>query len=151
MEVFLLPKHFPGRCRNFLHVCGGVSDYIAIAGVKLKFSPRMWRCFWTGRLLTPTKKIFSTYVEVFLNVLHVLIKIPHFLHVCGGVSRMIRDRTNKNIFSPRMWRCFLRLKTERRTLIIFSTYVEVFLTYVMWNPIRVDFLHVCGGVSTQKQ
>ena len=52
--------------------------------------------------------IFSTYVEVFLWMV-VSYKVPrNFLHVCGGVSGLQPSALSVSVFSPRMWRSFLR-------------------------------------------
>ena len=53
--------------------------------------------------------------------------VPHFLHVCGGVSGS--------------W------ERHPGTGKIFSTYVEVFPIHSRSSYKHEDFLHVCGGVS----
>ncbi len=46
-----------------------------------------------------------------------------------------------------MWRCFHRHLSDHPPEHIFSTYVEVFLSYKGGQLLQGDFLHVCGGVS----
>ena len=46
-----------------------------------------------------------------------------------------------------MWRCFYKTTFDAGYLIIFSTYVEVFLSVLVTLAEAADFLHVCGGVS----
>ena len=147
VEVFPdKPTSLPYRV-YFLHVCGGVSLFLAISLDSNSFSPRMWRCFLARRTQKATGGIFSTYVEVFPSRLHNHRSAYYFLHVCGGVSITTLRITPQNRFSPRMWRCFcLRLVAEGAGL-IFSTYVEVFLRRTALICESTDFLHVCGGVS----
>ena len=98
------------------------------------FSPRMWRCFRRNR------------------------RRGHFLHVCGGVSELIRMGVPKVVFSPRMWRCFLNEEDQKDSrvfsprmwrcfsdslseiwyFLIFSTYVEVFLASLRPYPLRLE-------------
>ena len=122
--------------------------YLCLAQWKpKKFSPRMWRCFRSVSTLYFQLWIFSTYVEVFPDLVLQHRARLHFLHVCGGVSRLKNLENVLRRFSPRMWRCF-HVKAEcRRRQKIFSTYVEVFLRRTALICESTDFLHVCGGVS----
>ena len=86
MEVFPKEKDTNYIYVDFLHVCGGVSDISSNISTRLKFSPRMWRCFYNDVVYHDDDHIFSTYVEVFLNMIFIIIAILYFLHVCGGVS-----------------------------------------------------------------
>ncbi len=147
VEVFPTRAIRADNPHHFLHVCGGVSLFLAISLDSNSFSPRMWRCFLARRTQKATGGIFSTYVEVFPSRLHNHRSAYYFLHVCGGVSITTLRITPQNRFSPRMWRCFcLRLVAEGAGL-IFSTYVEVFLRRTALICESTDFLHVCGGVS----
>ena len=71
----------------------------------------------------------------------------HFLHVCGGVSLGVVGEQAQLAFSPRMWRCFHGAIIATPDGVIFSTYVEVFLSWTSLAGVRFNFLHVCGGVS----
>ena len=115
------------RRRHFLHVCGGVSSYVAYEMPLSAFSPRMWRCFYSLALPSLRRR--------------------DFLHVCGGVSKEIFVQGTDEEFSPRMWRCFLDSYTISYLTIIFSTYVEVFPSASDSTTPQGNFLHVCGGVS----
>ena len=68
----------------FLHVCGGDPELDLPPISNCLFSPRMWR--WSSQILAQAqaKIIFSTYVEVILNLRVKAIK--------------------PSTFSPRMWR-----------------------------------------------
>ena len=46
VEVFLAEEYYQGRAPDFLHVCGGVSEKRLRIWAVLRFSPRMWRCFY---------------------------------------------------------------------------------------------------------
>ena len=112
------------------------------------FSPRMWRCFPLVINQIVSTEIFSTYVEVFLIQRIDKNAKSYFLHVCGGVSQLFSTAKRSCRFSPRMWRCFCSKGFCRFKTCIFSTYVEVFLQRFSRCLCRLDFLHVCGGVST---
>ena len=65
-------------------------------------------------------------MEVFLCSARSPTWTPHFLHVCGGVSKTLIIDPLVTRFSPRMWRCFHSEQRKRKIQKIFSTYVEVF-------------------------
>ena len=65
---------------------GGVSDIIYDERVKMKFSPRAWRCFQSQMFHGVDSVVFSTCVEVFLPSFFSLDSSGCFLHVRGGVS-----------------------------------------------------------------
>ena len=108
VEVFLCPVVTKCLRCHFLHVCGGVSDAFALWCASKKFSPRMWRCFSIWVTDREEKRIFSTYVEVFLRRVSTSWLFRYFLHVCGGVSKEALRLKVSPGFSPRMWRCFRR-------------------------------------------
>ena len=147
VEVFLDCRRKEVQCLNFLHVCGGVSTPVLLSSLLPIFSPRMWRCFHECSSVGSHRRIFSTYVEVFLLVRIELCRRSDFLHVCGGVSKHIVHAFALTEFSPRMWRCFWEFTFARPSRVIFSTYVEVFPCPEPEPESRCDFLHVCGGVS----
>ena len=147
VEVFLDTANFTEEQQNFLHVCGGVSGVVHFLGGMTIFSPRMWRCFPLYRFGWKANSIFSTYVEVFLSLYARSIAFSDFLHVCGGVSNRGFYVSERNIFSPRMWRCFRIGDGFAGSGEIFSTYVEVFPSRIQTKTQRFHFLHVCGGVS----
>ena len=107
----------------------------------------MWRCFHNLLPLVVIKCIFSTYVEVFPFSSSHSYLLFNFLHVCGGVSGLVRALDQAWQFSPRMWRCFSIIMVSLIAFVIFSTYVEVFHLVLDRFVDRRDFLHVCGGVS----
>ena len=109
VEVFLNKAAAVNQIVSLLHACGGVSHLFNITNIKIRSSPRMWRCFpaWDKNELT--NQVFSTHVEVFLY--------PYS-----------RTPTNDQS-SPRMWRCFQLLYTPSYHLYVFSTHVEVFLIF----------------------
>ena len=86
-------------------------------------------------------------MEVFLGAGFGIDASLSFLHVCGGVSLTLMAFHLENVFSPRMWRCFRASGETTPKCDVFSTYVEVFLTYANGNILTLSFLHVCGGVS----
>ena len=147
VEVFLSRILVVAGWLYFLHVCGGVSEWFRDENLQDSFSPRMWRCFLFSALVTAGEAIFSTYVEVFLTTYQKNKSGAHFLHVCGGVSLSTIQTISRKQFSPRMWRCFFVMQSSFEALLIFSTYVEVFLTRQNAQSLFQNFLHVRGGVS----
>ena len=71
--------------------------------------------------------------------------IFHFLHVCGGDPENGIDKFLDEIFSPRMWRWSYPHWKYMEQFGIFSTYVEVILTFNDNSESKTNFLHVCGG------
>ena len=68
-----------------------------------------------------------------------------FLHVCGGdPAKGNRDFLMLR-FSPRMWRWSYMFYLIEPRQSIFSTYVEVILSFIRRMVMKQDFLHVCGG------
>ena len=86
-------------------------------------------------------------MEVFLSADVDSLEARGFLHLCGGVSNPVLTRRASREFSPLVWRCFLTDKKKRRSHIVFSTCVEVFLRKAERQIFEKCFLHVCGGVS----
>ena len=130
---------------SFLHVCGG--DPIAY---RLKcdtgmFSPRMWRWSLTNERYWDTLVVFSTYVEVILELFTWPKALAGFLHVCGGDPTHSLGLTNHLPFSPRMWRWSWKLSIRFQKTQVFSTYVEVILNSKLSINVLPGFLHVCGG------
>ena len=52
----------------FLHVCGGDPGEDINNAKSGKFSPRMWRWSWVKYYVPDRETVFSTYVEVILNL-----------------------------------------------------------------------------------
>ena len=75
----------PGR--GLLHVRGGVSEWFRDENLQNASSPRPWRCFPTLVLLFEKEPVFSTSVEVFLELFSMASSEESLLHVRGGVSR----------------------------------------------------------------
>ena len=77
----------------------------------------------------------------------ILIKFGCLLHVRGSVSLRKAGLNPILSSSPRTWRCFYIEKAKKHGWIVFSTYVEVFLTCARRFRFRSCLLHVRGGVS----
>ena len=71
--------------------------------------------------------VFSTLVEVFLQLFLFLIMPPCLLHARGGVSIDGYACDDDKESSPRSWRCFFLLLIYHLSYLVFSTLVEVFL------------------------
>ena len=98
-----------------------------VPDIKRRSSPRPWRCFSIVCDLIDPKTVFSTSVEVFPSCAFCSGVLVGLLHVRGGVSRRIAHHEHLTGSSPRPWRCFPRIKNDRRLI--------------------RSLLHVRGGVS----
>ena len=49
-------------------------------------------------------KVFSTYVEMILDLVHLAKSNYRILHVCGDDPSYIRTNGGHTEYSPRMWR-----------------------------------------------
>ena len=122
---------------GILHVCGGDPTKIIFFDTNYdtqKSHPRN---------LIP--RVFSTYVEVILDVAVSFTRTCCILHVCGG------DPTNQHHYhfasgySPRMWRWSQYKRIANGKQAVFSTYVEVIPPLVALSKHGMGILHVCGG------
>ena len=95
----------------------------------------------------PNLAVFSTSVEVFLELFVCACDHGSLLYVRGGVSKSVE--VNKEVLesSPRPWRCFHAEKQKRICVRVFSTSVEVFLESSSSLISRSSLRHVRGGVS----
>ena len=115
-----LPIHY--GC--ILHVCGGDPTCLFIFGWKFKYSPRMWRWSLDANCIRVWTRVFSTYVEVILEMNDIKILGRSILHVCGGDPDWTSNLYWCWGYSPRMWRWSLRGIDQKETITVFSTHVE---------------------------
>ena len=104
VEVILNVIFCPSLPSGFLHVCGGDPGSYYLPPYLDKFSPRMWRWSNVSQSLPLISFVFSTYVEVILNLRFHGTTVWSFLHVCGGDPRRFLSVCLIQTFSPRMWR-----------------------------------------------
>ena len=108
----------------------------------------MWRWSWVMICNSYFFIVFSTYVEMILNFSPIMTWFPCILHVCGD------DPTNPILFpnsipySPRMWRWSWWTCQCWRLELVFSTYVEMILTWFLAAVFCSGILHVCGDDPT---
>ncbi len=133
---------------RLLHARGGVSSQQRRGSAGFRSSPRPWRCFSLTRVCTLVDAVFSTPVEVFPTTFQLEVHLYGLLHARGGVSPLrvfvYADRKS----SPRPWRCFLLHDLLPRGPAVFSTPVEVFLSWRRAYTENGSLLHARGGVST---
>ena len=149
VEVFPIDLDITLYPDSLLHVRGGVSILLSVQMERQRSSPRTWRCFYLRRIRSSCRRVFSTYVEVFLGVFPGMAGNRRLLHVRGGVSYLWRPGLELGQSSPRTWRCFRLRGVGAVAAVVFSTYVEVFPHR---RDIMITFgrlLHVRGGVSEQ--
>ena len=130
VEVIL--KHYINLSKkiSFLHVCGGDPMWVDVIGLLAGFSPRMWRWSYTIFVDPSASKVFSTYVEVILDLFLQRKLKKSFLHVCGGDPKFRQWQASKLLFSPRMWRWSSIVNFYPSFHFVFSTYVEVILIWI---------------------
>ena len=132
---------------GLLHVRGGVSGRLLLEDRFPQSSPRPWRCFPRVAAALLACEVFSTSVEVFLDLRHIVQIDFSLLHVRGGVSGEAMVGFAFLRSSPRPWRCFLDDSERRKRKCVFSTSVEVFPRAIRGCRRRTCLLHVRGGVS----
>ena len=136
------------RVNGLLHVRGGVSALSDSDIARMQSSPRPWRCFLKVICGRCRQNVFSTSVEVFLEIREAALRPRRLLHVRGGVSAAkglyemdylsllhVRGGVSINFSfinghpssSPRPWRCFSFTPILSCLQAVFSTSVEVFL------------------------
>ena len=136
--------HSSGSSICVLHVCGDDPFCQSISGSNSWCSPRMWRWSHDDLLKLYLEDVFSTYVEMILNLLLLDPTFYCVLHVCGD------DPTNQNLIgktfgcSPRMWRWSCCFEENTRIAPVFSTYVEMILGCGSFSFFLTGVLHVCG-------
>ena len=96
---------------------------------KWQFSPRMWRWSYNTQNALIFPHVFSTYVEVILCFVFGNISNVGFLHVCGGDPGCQPQALTVVVFSPRMWRWSRSCRSILMNFLVFSTYVEVILSF----------------------
>ena len=69
------------------------------------------------------------------------------LHVCGGIAQYRLILLNLSKYSPRMWRYCHEAKLQWAVEEVFSTYVEVLLSFLDLSLCAIRILHVCGGIA----
>ena len=106
VEMFPYIHQISRGIQGFLHACGDVSESLPHLWRMKWFSPRMWRCFHQAKQSKQSHEVFSTHVEMFLQVIQCHLPTDSFLHACGDVSKHLSDYLEIKRFSPRMWRCF---------------------------------------------
>ena len=110
---------------GILHVCGGDPK---VCGGVVKVVP-----------------VFSTCVEVILEICPMIFVWSCILHVCGGDPFGFMSSSPFNKYSPRVWR-WSRLWQQCFSWIwVFSTCVEVILWLLTVVKLLLSILHVCGG------
>ena len=130
---------------SVLHVCGGDPTSTWFSAKMPKCSPRMWRWSLMKRYEFHDLGVFSTYVEVILESSFLRYLLGGVLHVCGGDPWTLDPSRFSSWCSPRMWRWSWLLEIVQALLIVFSTYVEVILYFLLFIFLVECVLHVCGG------
>ena len=133
VEVFPRKETKRRRHECLLHVRGGVSTTSRRYACWRPSSPRPWRCFSKRPTSRPEPTVFSTSVEVFLWIAHLVEEQQSLLHVRGGVSIAFGAVLAVITSSPRPWRCFLYPHNFLFERYVFSTSVEVFLWTVCFR------------------
>ena len=100
----------PSMLSNCLpHARGGVSPAFIRKNFSVVSSPRTWGCFPESDQFCGGKRVFPTYVGVFLLHLGTEGKRAGLPHACGGVSETGSDDAYDLLSSPLLWGCFMCL------------------------------------------
>ena len=86
VEVFPVPTTVGCSHVSLLHARGGVSQTDDQLEITIESSPRSWRCFPNLTTEQEAEVVFSTLVEVFLNIKSLRQLGCSLLHARGGVS-----------------------------------------------------------------
>ena len=81
---------------------------------------------------------------IFTNIIFNEHRLPH---VRGGVSNFVGKTRILTLSSPRSWGCFLFLHLTKTRVIVFPTFVGVFLNNKPFLNLLLRLPHVRGGVS----
>ncbi len=68
-------------------------------------------------------------------------------HACGGVSVGGGTTPVYISYSPRMWGCFICIRSLATLVLLFPTHVGVFLSFIVAAVAPDTIPHACGGVS----
>ena len=104
VEVILILISWNDITLGILHVCGGDPEPGKLIIMNAKYSPRMWRWSYLFFNRSIWLSVFSTYVEVILEVMNSPRPFLRILHVCGGDPATTKVWAMKMKYSPRMWR-----------------------------------------------
>ena len=126
-EVFLKDYTAEPSTYGFLHIRGGVSDWLTRAGGQDQFSPLTRRCFCHTDRPWFIPFVFSAYAEVFPS------------HGFGTFPRLK--------FSLHTRRCFFVTVAVQTCCLVFSAFADVFLKRAAAGGKLFGFLRACGGVS----
>ena len=133
----------PNGC--ILHVCGGDPICILNPHTNFEYSPRVWRWSLFLKLRSFFILVFSTCVEVILQMVKTLTICKSILHVCGGDPNPSMQGDWDLKYSPRVWRwSWVKYYVDSRET-VFSTCVEVILLVAVSLTLTCCILHVCGG------
>ena len=139
VEVILVMSSSAEMMSGFLHVCGGDPATYLRNLISNRFSPRMWRWSYNTQNALIFPHVFSTYVEVILCFVFGNISNVGFLHVCGGDPGCQPQALTVVVFSPRMWRWSRSCRSILMNFLVFSTYVEVILSFGWFLLLKSPF------------
>ena len=94
-----------------------------------KYSPHMWRWSWLISWKNWKMPVFSTHVEVILMINVGAVRAGSILHTCGGDPIHAVSTEVHGLYSPHMWRWSSWYRLLISYMIVFSTHVEVILSW----------------------
>ena len=112
VEVFPVEDYTNATAGSLLHARGGVSVLTPFIVQPESSSPRSWRCFLQIQSNGVVDAVFSTLVEVFLQIEENGEEKRCLLHARGGVSHDRRAVARRRKSSPRSWRCFYPIASK---------------------------------------
>ena len=136
--------------RGQLHIRGDVSRYVNRLKKVLELAPHTWRCFRFQGVCRSQRKVSSTYVEMFLQQTVAIVPFSSQLHIRGDVSGSGSGKPTKIRLAPHTWRCFYWQFSLSVSVVVSSTYVEMFLSPFSLSAFQLSQLHIRGDVSLSR-
>ena len=135
------------KAMSLPHLRGGVSNPYYPVKTGTVSSPPTWGCFPSLTALGEAWFVFPTYVGVFPYIAKPQDSRCGLPHLRGGVSFGNMDASIGIESSPPTWGCFSAFVVAKYSLIVFPTYVGVFLNSASVIVYSASLPHLRGGVS----
>ena len=110
-------------------------------------SPRTWGCFRRPGVECGHGVVFPTHVGVFPFPCRPWRRFMCLPHARGGVSNSGFNILNVQLSSPRTWGCFLFMRCDLISHLVFPTHVGVFPSSGTASTVSPGLPHARGGVS----
>ena len=145
--MFPKGQEIANKIQGSPRVCGDVSKTVRNKEEKSLFSPRMRGCFRAKRVAVSLKLVLPAYAGMFPKGQEIANKIQGSPRVCGDVSKTVRNKEEKSLFSPRMRGCFLSCSQTNCQDHVLPAYAGMFPCDTKFTKNCFSSPRVCGDVS----